>query len=169
MKFASDITRVPCGRTDVLIGANDAPSLELSYRRGLEGASFNGFSKIGTLFVCSKSGSQNWKNYGRIWSYRGLDTTILKHCSRSTRWAWFQRQNKWTVKIKTRAGFGRTEVSIPPFWSFIRDLQGGHDFKGKQKWTVKTEKNNKGRIWSYRGLDAIISKLFLRSARWARF
>ena len=31
MKFASDITRVPFDRTDVLKGANDAPSPEFSY------------------------------------------------------------------------------------------------------------------------------------------
>ena len=47
MKFASDITRVPFGRTDVLIGAHDAPSPELSYGHGLKGASFHGFSKAG--------------------------------------------------------------------------------------------------------------------------
>ena len=35
MKFASDITRVPFGRTDVLIGANDAPSPEFSHGYGL--------------------------------------------------------------------------------------------------------------------------------------
>ena len=42
MKFASDITRVPFGRTDVSTGANDAPPPELSYGHGLEGASFHG-------------------------------------------------------------------------------------------------------------------------------
>ena len=54
MKFASDITRVPFGRTDVLIGANDAPSPELSYGRGLEGASaplFTGFRKLGFFLL----------------------------------------------------------------------------------------------------------------------
>ena len=42
MKFASDITRVPFGRTYVLIGAAGAASLELSYRHGLKGTSFHG-------------------------------------------------------------------------------------------------------------------------------
>ena len=50
MKFASDITRVPFGRTDVLIGANDAPSPELSYGHALKGTSFHGVSKVGILF-----------------------------------------------------------------------------------------------------------------------
>ena len=45
MEFASDITRVPFGRTDVLIGANDAPSPELSYGHDLKRTSFHGLSK----------------------------------------------------------------------------------------------------------------------------
>ena len=49
MKFARNITRVPCGRTDVLIGAKDAPSLELSYGHGLEGTPLHVVSKIGTF------------------------------------------------------------------------------------------------------------------------
>ena len=57
MKLASDITRVPFGRTDVLIGANDAPSPELLYGHDLKGTSFRGVSKVGIFFVCSKSGS----------------------------------------------------------------------------------------------------------------
>ena len=57
MKFASDITRVPFGRTDVLIGANDAPSLELSYGHGLEGTPLHVVSKIGTFLFHGKSGS----------------------------------------------------------------------------------------------------------------
>ena len=49
MELASDITKVPFGRTYVLIGANDAPSPELSYGHGLKGTSFTGCSK-GWLF-----------------------------------------------------------------------------------------------------------------------
>ena len=91
MQFASDITRVPFDRTDVLIGANDAPSPELSYGHDLKGTSFHGVSKAGIF----PSFTANWdrtveQKYGRIWSYRGLDTTILKFFWRSTRWAWFQ-------------------------------------------------------------------------------
>ncbi len=52
MKFASDITRVSFGRTGVLIGANDAPSPELSYGHDLKGIPLDGVSKIVTfLFV----------------------------------------------------------------------------------------------------------------------
>ena len=51
MKFASDITRVPFGRTDVLIGANDAPSPKLSDGKDLKSASFHGFSKGGIFFI----------------------------------------------------------------------------------------------------------------------
>ena len=51
MEFASDITRVPFGRTDVLIGANGAPSSELSYGHGLKGASFHWFSKVGIFLM----------------------------------------------------------------------------------------------------------------------
>ena len=51
MKFASDITRVPFGRTDVLIGANDAPSPELSYGHDLKGTSFQGVSKVGCFLI----------------------------------------------------------------------------------------------------------------------
>ena len=77
MKFASDITRVPFGRTDVLIGANDAPSPELSYGHGLKGASFHGvFESWDSLCFVA-----NWER------------TIGK----------------------TRSGFGRAAVSIPPF------------------------------------------------------
>ena len=50
MKFASDITRVPFCRTDVLIGANDAPSPELSYGHDLKGVPLHGVLKIGTFF-----------------------------------------------------------------------------------------------------------------------
>ena len=51
MKFESDITRVPFGRTDVLIGTNDTPSPEVSYWHDLKGTScFHGFRKLG-LFV----------------------------------------------------------------------------------------------------------------------
>ena len=75
---------------------------------------------------------------------------------------------KWKRTIeKNRVGFGRTEVSIPPFWSFVPDLQDGHDFRGKPKWTVNMK--NYGRIWSYRGLDTTILKLFSRSTKWAWF
>ena len=51
MKFASDIPRVAFGRTDVLIGANDAPSPELSYGHTLKGASFQEFSRAGIFFI----------------------------------------------------------------------------------------------------------------------
>ena len=74
MKFASDITRVPFGRTDVLIGANDAPSPELSYGHDLKGTSFHGVSKVG-IFAAKLD--------------RKIETNMV--------------------------GFGRTEVSIPPF------------------------------------------------------
>ena len=45
LKFASGITGVPFGRTEVLIGAIDAPSPELSHGHGLKGACFHGVSK----------------------------------------------------------------------------------------------------------------------------
>ena len=52
-QFASDITRVPCGRTDVLIGGKDAPSPEHSYGHGLDSASFQGLfvSKVWNFFI----------------------------------------------------------------------------------------------------------------------
>ena len=57
MKFASDITKVPFGRTDVSIGANDAPSPALSYGQDLKGTSFHGVSKAGIFFILyTKSG-----------------------------------------------------------------------------------------------------------------
>ena len=49
MKIASDMSRVQFGRTEVLIGANDAPSPELSYGHSLKGASFHRLSKVGIL------------------------------------------------------------------------------------------------------------------------
>ena len=55
MKFASDISRVPFGRTDVLIGASDAPPPEFSYGHGLKGASFHGFSKVEILLIVAAS------------------------------------------------------------------------------------------------------------------
>ena len=64
MKFASDITRVPCGRTDVLIGASEAPSPEFSYGHGLDGASFHGFSKVGMFFAANR----DRKIEKKIWS-----------------------------------------------------------------------------------------------------
>ena len=57
MKFASGVSGMNFGRTDVLIGVNDAPSPELSYGHGLEGASVHWFSKAGSFFFCSKSAS----------------------------------------------------------------------------------------------------------------
>ncbi len=42
MKFASDITGVPLGRTEVLVVPNDAPSRELSHGQVLGGAPFDG-------------------------------------------------------------------------------------------------------------------------------
>ena len=52
MKFASDITRVPFGRTDVLIGASEASSPKLSCGHGLKGASCHGVSApIGNVKV----------------------------------------------------------------------------------------------------------------------
>ena len=51
MKFASDITWVPFGRTDVLIGANDAPSPEPSYGHDLKCTPLHGGSKVGTFFL----------------------------------------------------------------------------------------------------------------------
>ena len=50
MKFASDITRVPFGRTDAFIGANDAPSHELSYGHDLQGPPLHIVSKFGPFF-----------------------------------------------------------------------------------------------------------------------
>ena len=41
-----------------------------------------------------------------------------------------QQLTNWKRKIgKTRVGFGRAEVSIPPFLSLLRDLQDGHGFR----------------------------------------
>ena len=57
MKLASDIARVQFGRPDVSICANDAPSPELSYGHGLKGASFQGFSKIGSFLIVAA----NWE------------------------------------------------------------------------------------------------------------
>ncbi len=51
MEFASNITRVPFGRTYVLICASDAPSPELSYGQDLKSTSFQGVSKVGVLFI----------------------------------------------------------------------------------------------------------------------
>ena len=59
MKFASDITRVPFGRTDVLIGASDAPSPELSYGHDFKGTSPQGVSKVGIFFTFAA----NWETY----------------------------------------------------------------------------------------------------------
>ena len=56
MKFASDITRVAFGRKDVLIGASDAPSPELSYGHDLKGTPLHGVSEVGTLFVLQQIG-----------------------------------------------------------------------------------------------------------------
>ena len=80
MKLASDITRVSFGCTDVLIDANDAPSLELSYGRGLEGTPLHVVSKIGLSF--------------------------------------FMTNRDHTIRT-TMVGFGRTEVSSPPFLTFF--------------------------------------------------
>ncbi len=49
MKFASNITRVPFGRTDVLLAANEAPSLELSCGHDLNSTPLQGVSKVGTF------------------------------------------------------------------------------------------------------------------------
>ena len=68
MKFASDITRVSFGRTDVLIGANDARSPELSYGHDLKGTSFHGVSKAGVFFICTA----NW--------YRKIEKTMVGFC-----------------------------------------------------------------------------------------
>ena len=40
--FASGITAVPLGRTEILVVPNDAPSRELSQGQGLGGARFDG-------------------------------------------------------------------------------------------------------------------------------
>ena len=77
MKFGSDITRVPFRRTDVLIGASDAPSPELSNGHDLKGISFQGISKVGIFLMFAANGDRKVE--------------------------------------KTMVGFGRTEVSIPPF------------------------------------------------------
>ena len=65
MKFASDITRVPFGRTDILIGANDAPSPELSYGHDLKGTPLHGVSKVGICFL-QQIGIVTLK---KLWSY----------------------------------------------------------------------------------------------------
>ena len=80
---------MPFGRTDVLIGANGAPSPELSYGNGLKGASFHGFSKVVIFLIVPNWERKLEKKRSQIWSYRGLDTTMLKLFSRSGRWAWF--------------------------------------------------------------------------------
>ena len=59
MEFANDITMVPFGRTDVLIGANDAPSPELSYRHGLNSACVHGISKIGIFLTIAANWERN--------------------------------------------------------------------------------------------------------------
>ena len=51
MKFASDRTRLPFGRTDALIGANDTPAPELSFGHGLKGTSFHGVSKVAIFSI----------------------------------------------------------------------------------------------------------------------
>ena len=40
MELANGLNRVPFGRTEVLIGTNDAPSPELSHWRRLKGVNF---------------------------------------------------------------------------------------------------------------------------------
>ena len=90
MKFASDITRVPFGRTDVLIGANDAPSPELSYGHDLKGLPLHGVSKTGTFVLWQMMIVQLEKT----WSDSVVQRSRYHHFeffSRSTRWAWFQR------------------------------------------------------------------------------
>ena len=58
MKFAREISSVPFGRTDGLIGADDAPSPELSYGHGLKGASFHEFSKVEIFLVVAANGER---------------------------------------------------------------------------------------------------------------
>ena len=48
---------VPSGRTDALIGANDAPSVELSYGHDLKGIPLHGASEWELSFLYGKSGS----------------------------------------------------------------------------------------------------------------
>ena len=52
------------GGTDVLIGASDAPSPELSYVHGFEGASFHGFSKVGFFQLLQLIGNAKLKKIG---------------------------------------------------------------------------------------------------------
>ena len=90
MTFARNISWVPFGRTDVLIGASDAPSPELSYGMISKAFLFKGVQKLGFYIFAATRERKVEKDYGRIWSYRGLDTTILNLFSTSTRWVWFQ-------------------------------------------------------------------------------
>ena len=83
MKCASDTTRVPFGRTDVLIGANDAPSPELSYGHGLKGTSFRGLFESWVFSLFSQQNENVQLETTRVGYYH------FEFVSRSTRWAWF--------------------------------------------------------------------------------
>ena len=45
MELANDTTGAPFSRTEVLVGASDSPSRELSYGHGPKGACFHGVFK----------------------------------------------------------------------------------------------------------------------------
>ena len=52
-EFQSDISAVTFGRTDIQIGANDAPFCNISHGHGLEGACFHGvFKSLGFHEFC---------------------------------------------------------------------------------------------------------------------
>ena len=53
---------MPFGRTDVLIGASDAPSPELSYGHDLKGTSFQGVSKVGVFYIFAANRNRKVEN-----------------------------------------------------------------------------------------------------------
>ena len=89
MEFASDITRVPFGRTGALIGANDAPSPEVSYGHDLKSIPLHGVSKIRTFLSYRNSDRKVRKTM--VGSGRTeVSIPPFSIFSRATRWAWFQ-------------------------------------------------------------------------------
>ena len=53
MKFASDVTGMPFGRTDVFIAANDAQSSELSHGHGFKGDCFRRVFESWDVYILS--------------------------------------------------------------------------------------------------------------------
>ena len=121
MKFARDITRVPFGRTDVLIGANDAPSPDLSNGHGLKDPGpQNGCPKLDWHGYLLFNKCRTKKNPGNGFGYPGRCSSIrgpcetgfgqkFRFCGRKT---WIFMLRSFRISVVLAACVGNTRLPL---------------------------------------------------------